>query len=74
MTFNDLFDYRYNGPNSAPLKINVKDLDYAIGLGLDYGFTIGVPMKLAVEYAWMKPTLNRLENYQDFMVTLTLPL
>ena len=74
MTFNDLFDYRYNGPNSAPLKINAKDLDYAINLGVDYGFSVtGTPMKLALEYAWMQPSLDRVENYESFMATLTLP-
>jgi hypothetical protein len=74
MTFNDLFDYRYNGPSSAPLKINVKDLDYAINLGMDYGFSVtGTPIKLAVEYAWMAPSLDRVENYESFMATFTLP-
>ena len=78
MHYNDKNEYRkdnLNGSN-APWqseKINVKDLDYAIGLGLDYGFTLVVPMKLAVEYAWMKPTLTRVEDYQNFMATLTLP-
>ena len=73
MHYNDKNEYvngqgQYNTP-----KINAKDLDYAIGLGLDYGFTLVVPMKVTVEYAWMQPTLNRVEDYQDFMVTLTLP-
>jgi len=79
MHYNDKNEYRddnLNGTLSPPktVKINVKDLDYAIGLGLDYGFTLGIPMKLAVEYAWMKPSLDRVKKYQDFMVTLTLPL
>jgi len=72
MTFNDVFDYRYNGNPQG--KINVKDLDYAINLGLDYGFNlINKDMKLAIEYAWMNPSLDRVENYQSFMATLTLP-
>ncbi len=75
MTYNDLFDYRYNGPNSAPLKINAKDLDSAINVGFDYGFSVtGTPIKLAVEYAWMNPSLDRVEDYQSFMATITLPL
>ncbi len=77
MNYNDKNEYRKDGNNGQQPgkteKINVKDLDYALGLGLDYGFTLGVPMKVTVEYAWMKPTLDRVENYQDFMVTLTLP-
>ncbi|UPT76570.1 hypothetical protein MN086_05820 [Sulfurovum sp. XGS-02] len=74
MTYNDEFDYRYTGKNSRPLKINAKDLDSAINVGLDYGFNlINKDMKLAVEYAWMNPSLDRVENYQSFMTTLTLP-
>ena len=65
-------DYKYNGfPGN---KINVKDLDSAINLGLDYGFTVtGTPIKLAVEYAWMDPSLDTVKNYQAFMATFTLP-
>lgn len=72
MTFNDVFDYRYNG--NPVRKINVKDLDYAINVGVDYGFSaVNMPMKLAIEYAWMDPSLDRVENYESFMATLTLP-
>jgi hypothetical protein len=74
MTYNDEFDYRYTGKNSRPLKINAKDLDSAINVGLDYGFNlINKEMKLAVEYAWMNPSLDRVEDYESFMATLTLP-
>ncbi len=71
---NEFITYDSAGrPKYKTEKINVKDLDYAIGLGLDYGFTLIVPMKIAVEYAWMQPSLSRVKKYQDFMVTLTLP-
>ncbi|MCK5788974.1 MAG: hypothetical protein KAH32_08240 [Chlamydiia bacterium] len=77
MHYNDKNEYlKYNSQDQARYetdKINVKDLDYAIGLGLDYGFTLYVPMKVAVEYAWMQPSLSRVEEYQNFMVTLTMP-
>ena len=78
MHYNDKNEYRKDNLNGTTkpaktTKINVKDLDYAIGLGLDYGFDLYVPMKLTVEYAWMQPSLERVEEYQDFMVTLTLP-
>ena len=74
MTYNDEFDYRYTGKNSRPLKINAKDLDSAINVGLDYGFNlINKEMKLAIEYAWMDPSLDRVEDYESFMATLTLP-
>lgn len=73
MVFDDQFDYRYN-INTADDKIDVKDLDSAINIGLDYGFTVtDTPIKLAVEYAWMNPTLDRVKNYESFMATLTLP-
>ena len=68
MHFNDRFEY------DNTTKINVKDIDYAINVGVDYGFIVtDMPMKLAVEYAWMEPSLSRVENYQSFMATLTLP-
>lgn len=68
MTFNDLYEY------DKVTKINVKDLDSAISLGLDYGFVVtGTPMKLALEYAWLEPSLERVADYESFMVTLTLP-
>ncbi|SFZ97795.1 hypothetical protein MNB_SV-5-166 [hydrothermal vent metagenome] len=77
MNYNDKNEYlKYDSkdrPKYETDKINAKDLDYAIGVGLDYGFTLYVPMKLTVEYAWMKPTRDDISNYQDFMVTLTLP-
>ena len=68
MTYNDLYEY------DKVTKINVKDLDSAISLGLDYGFVVtGTPMKLALEYAWMEPSLQRVADYESFMATLTLP-
>ncbi|WP_373031249.1 hypothetical protein, partial [Sulfurovum sp.] len=73
MAFDDQFDYRYN-LNSSDDKIDVKDLDYAINVGVDYGFmATNTPIKLAVEYAWMAPSLDRVENYESFMATLTWP-
>lgn len=79
MNYNDTNEYRSDNLNgtTAPsntTKVNVKDLDYAIGLGVDYGFVVtGTAMKLAVEYAWMEPSLERVKKFQNFMVTLTLP-
>ena len=80
MTFNDRFDYRYNnigGGNGLGLgsyKPDSKDLDYAINVGLDYGFSVkDTPMKLAIEYAWMNPRLDRVKEYESFMATFTLP-
>jgi len=67
MTFNDLFQY------SNATKVNVKDLDYAINVGVDYGFIVTDQLiKVAVEYAWMNPELDRVENYESFMTTFTL--
>ncbi len=48
MTYNDRYDYH----NVS--KINVKDIDNAWSVGLDYSFVVvDTPMKLAMEYAWM---------------------
>ncbi|MFC2073422.1 hypothetical protein ACFLRS_01050 [Campylobacterota bacterium] len=71
MTYNDLSDYKYS--NNSSQKINVKDLDYAINVGVDYAFIVTeMPLKLAVEYAWMNPELDRVKNYEAFMATFTL--
>ncbi|MEN8250512.1 MAG: hypothetical protein ABFS32_16375 [Bacteroidota bacterium] len=78
MTFDDhyLYDGRGEGDDGENyLKNDVKDLDSAINIGLDYGFVVhGTPIKLAIEYAWMNPYLDRVENYESFMATFTLPL
>ena len=47
-------------------KQDVKDIDY----GLVVTNTL---IKLAVEYAWMEPSLSRVEGYESFMATITLP-
>jgi len=69
LQFNDLKDYKKRK------YINVKDIDSSITLGIDYTFTvIDVPMKVAAEYSWITPGLERVENYRDFLLTLTMPL
>lgn len=67
LRFNDRTDY------SKKNYINVKDLDYAITAGLDYSFMVYVPMKIALEYSWANPGLDRVADYQYGLVTLTLP-
>lgn len=70
MTFDDrtVFDIDHAD------KQDVKDIDYAITLGVDYGFVVtDTLIKLAVEYAWMNPKLDRVESYENFMATFTLP-
>ena len=71
MTFNDLTNYDEDHQD----KIDVKDIDYAINLGIDYGFKLTDKLvKVAIEYAWMNPKLDRVKDYENFMVTFTLPL
>jgi len=67
LQYNDLTNYEKRK------YINVQDLDYAVTTGLDYSFDVYVPMKLSLEYSWAKPGLDRVENYQSFLVTLTMP-
>ena len=70
MTFNDRMDYGVDHED----KQDVKDIDYAITLGFDYGFiAVDTLIKLAVEYSWMNAKLDRVENYENFMATFTLP-
>ncbi len=67
LRYNDTYDYENRK------WVNVQDIDYAITAGLDYTFMAYVPMKLAAEYSWAEPGLDRVENYQSFLLTLTLP-
>jgi hypothetical protein len=64
--------YSYFEENNPSKYIDVKDLDYAITVGMDYSFKIYLPMKVAVEHAWAKPSLDRVESYRDFIVTLNI--
>jgi hypothetical protein len=77
MEFDDKFVYSggdQGGHGDPEYKIDVKDLDYAMNVGLDYGFTVmNKQMKLALEYAWMKPFMERVPDYESFHATLTLP-
>ena len=67
LRFNDIYNY------DNRKYINVQDLDYSISTGLDYSFVAYVPMKLSVEYVWAKPGLERVSNYQNLLITLTMP-
>ena len=67
LQYNDTFDYENRK------WVNVQDLDYAVSGGLDYSFVAYVPMKLAVEYTWAGTAIDRVKNYQSFLVTLTMP-
>jgi hypothetical protein len=79
MAMNDLYGYpnsvfKPNDPNSdySDKHINVRDIDSATTVGFDYSFQVYLPMKLAVEYAWAKPYLDRVSGYEDFMLTLNI--
>lgn len=75
MSYDDHYVYLGRGlgnEGDSELKNDAKDLDYAINVGLDYGFSVyTMPMKLALEYAWMNPYLDRVKEYQSFMATLS---
>lgn len=79
LTFDDLNKY----PNSIykpghlnsdfqEQHINVKDIDHAYTIGVDYSFKAYLPMKLAIEHAWASPSLDRVKNYRDFLVSLNI--
>ena len=69
LQYNDLQDYENRK------FINVRDIDSAVTVGADYTFIAEhVPMKLSLEYAWVTPSLERVADYKDFLITLTLPL
>ncbi len=79
MTFDDRYDYpnslyRPGHQNSdfSDNHVNVKDIDHAITIGADYSFKVYLPMKLAVEHSWVKPSLERVVDYRDFLVSLNI--
>lgn len=79
LTMNDLNGYPnaiYKpldlGSDYSEKHVNVRDIDSATTVGFDYSFQVYLPMKLAVEYMWAKPSLERVNNYEDFMVTLNI--
>jgi hypothetical protein len=52
------------------LKDDVKDIDTAITVGLDYSFNYGTPMKVSLEHYWADTGLDRVEDYKGFVATL----
>lgn len=78
MTFDDLYAYpnavvgKPTGSDYQANHVNVKDIDHAYTVGVDYSFKAYFPMKLAVEHAWAKPTLERVKDYRDFLVSLNI--
>lgn len=79
LTMNDLNDYPnaiYKpldlGSDYSEKHVNVRDIDSATTVGFDYSFEVYLPMKLAVEYTWAKPYLDRVSDYEDFMISLNI--
>ncbi|MDM5263290.1 hypothetical protein PF327_03695 [Sulfurovum sp. XTW-4] len=71
LTFNDVYDYADGGKGRLK-HINVKDLDNAITVGMDYSFKYYLPMKLTVEHSWAKPSRSDIEDYRDFLVSFNM--
>jgi len=67
LTMNDLYGYP-----TKPSHINVKDLDNAITVGMDYSFKYYLPMKLSVEHSWAKPSKSTVEDYRDFLISFNM--
>lgn len=74
LTFDDLSGYTETGqgPGYAANHVNVRDIDHAYTVGVDYSFKLYLPMKLAVEHSWATPALDRIKNYRDFLVSLNI--
>ena len=75
MSFDDRSDY--TGPNKGSGyeagHIDVRDLKHAYTVGADYSFDVMfTSMKLAVEYSWAKPDLERVKDYEEFLVSLNI--
>lgn len=75
LTFDDLSDYTQtiNGDSGyARNHRDVRDIDHAYTVGADYSFELYLPMKLAIEHSWAKPSLERVKDYRDFLVSLNI--
>jgi len=64
------YDDKYSYDDS--LKDDVKDIDTAITVGLDYSFNYGTPMKVSLEHYWADTGLDRVEDYKGFVATLNI--
>lgn len=72
LTFDDRSDYSVQSKGYAKNHINVKDIDHAYTVGVDYSFKVYLPMKVAVEHSWVAPSLDAVKNYRDFLVSLNI--
>ncbi|MFZ3052928.1 MAG: hypothetical protein WA099_05915 [Sulfuricurvum sp.] len=67
LTFDDRYLYKTQNSHN-----DVKDIDHAYTVGVDYSFDAYFPMKLAIEHAWAKPSLDSVADYRDFLVSLNI--
>jgi len=70
LTYDDL--YAYPGELN---HVDVKDIDKAITVGLDYTFKFyNTTMQVGVEHSWITPTLARVKDYRNFVITFNIML
>ena len=67
LTFDDRYYYKTQHSHN-----DVKDIDHAYTVGVDYSFKAYLPMKVAVEHSWAAPSLDTVKNYRDFLVSLNI--
>ena len=74
MTFDDASGYTETDEGSSYVAdhINVRDIDHAYTVGVDYSFKVYLPMKIAIEHAWVEPSLERMEDYREVLVSLNI--
>ena len=66
MTYDDVYPYTKSS------HLDALDIADAITVGMDYSFNVYLPMKLAVEHSWVNPGLDRVHNWNDFLVSLNI--
>lgn len=72
MDYNDRYTYPDHDHESTNQFVDVRDLDHAITVGLDYSFEFYLPMKAAAEYCWAKPSLDRVKDYETLLFSLNM--
>lgn len=72
LEYNDMYLKPDEGHEYIEKHKDVYDVDRAITFGFDYSFKYYLPMKVSVEHSWIVPTLDRIDNYRDFVVTLNI--
>lgn len=70
LTYDDLYDYPEYGVDNN--RIDALDIDNAVTIGFNYNFQFYTSMQVGVEHSWIKPGLDRVKDFRNFLVTFNI--